>query len=84
MDDVDRSILAELERNGRISNNELAARVGLSPSPCAGCGRWRTAASSAATGRWLIRLRSAEACGSSPGCGCCATSAATSWPSRRK
>ncbi|MFD7324258.1 Lrp/AsnC family transcriptional regulator [Streptomyces sp. NPDC059875] len=34
MDDVDRSILAVLERNGRISNNELAAKVGLSPSPC--------------------------------------------------
>ncbi|AUH40031.1 Lrp/AsnC family transcriptional regulator [Streptomyces sp. CMB-StM0423] len=34
MDDVDRSILAVLERDGRISNNELAARVGLTPSPC--------------------------------------------------
>ncbi|MDK0524178.1 Lrp/AsnC family transcriptional regulator [Streptomyces sp. ML-6] len=34
MDDVDRSILAVLEHSGRISNNELAARVGLSPSPC--------------------------------------------------
>ncbi|WP_433578378.1 Lrp/AsnC family transcriptional regulator [Nocardia brasiliensis] len=34
MDHVDRSILAVLEREGRISNSELAARVGLSPSPC--------------------------------------------------
>src|SRR5882757_4664965 len=34
MDDVDRSILAELEKDGRISNAELADRVGLSPSPC--------------------------------------------------
>lgn len=34
MDDVDRSILAVLEKDGRISNAELAARVGLSPSPC--------------------------------------------------
>ncbi|XVV39167.1 Lrp/AsnC family transcriptional regulator [Streptomyces sp. CA-100214] len=34
MDDMDRAILAVLERNGRISNNELAAEVGLSPSPC--------------------------------------------------
>lgn len=34
MDEVDRSILAVLERDGRISNSELAARVGLSPSPC--------------------------------------------------
>ena len=34
MDDVDRSILAVLEKHGRISNAELAAQVGLSPSPC--------------------------------------------------
>ena len=34
MDDVDRSILAVLEKHGRISNAELADRVGLSPSPC--------------------------------------------------
>jgi Lrp/AsnC family leucine-responsive transcriptional regulator len=31
---VDRSILAVLETDGRINNAELAARVGLSPSPC--------------------------------------------------
>lgn len=31
---MDRSILAVLEKYGRISNAELAARVGLSPSPC--------------------------------------------------
>jgi len=34
MDEVDRSILAVLEQDGRISNADLAARVGLSPSPC--------------------------------------------------
>lgn len=34
MDDIDRSILAVLEQDGRISNADLAARVGLSPSPC--------------------------------------------------
>ena len=34
MDEVDRSILAVLDQHGRISNSELAARVGLSPSPC--------------------------------------------------
>jgi Lrp/AsnC family leucine-responsive transcriptional regulator len=34
VDDVDRAILAVLERDGRINNAELAARVGLSPSPC--------------------------------------------------
>jgi Lrp/AsnC family leucine-responsive transcriptional regulator len=34
VDEVDRSILAVLEQHGRISNAELAAQVGLSPSPC--------------------------------------------------
>ncbi|MFK0246388.1 Lrp/AsnC family transcriptional regulator [Amycolatopsis azurea] len=34
MDDVDRAIVAVLEQDGRISNAELADRVGLSPSPC--------------------------------------------------
>jgi Lrp/AsnC family transcriptional regulator, leucine-responsive regulatory protein len=34
MDAIDQVILATLENNGRISNDELAARVGLSPSPC--------------------------------------------------
>jgi Lrp/AsnC family transcriptional regulator, leucine-responsive regulatory protein len=34
MDEVDRAILAVLERDGRVSNADLAARVGLSPSPC--------------------------------------------------
>jgi len=30
----DRSILQELQRDGRISNQELADRIGLSPAPC--------------------------------------------------
>ncbi|WP_136636011.1 Lrp/AsnC family transcriptional regulator [Pseudooceanicola onchidii] len=34
MDDLNRKILRELTRNGRISNLELADRVGLSPSAC--------------------------------------------------
>jgi Lrp/AsnC family leucine-responsive transcriptional regulator len=34
MDDVDRAIVAVLEKDGRISNADLADRVGLSPSPC--------------------------------------------------
>lgn len=34
MDDIDRAILYQLQRNGRIPNNELAELVGLSPSPC--------------------------------------------------
>ncbi len=34
MDKVDRAILLQLQENGRLSNVELAERVGLSPSPC--------------------------------------------------
>lgn len=34
MDRIDRSILRELERDGRLTNAELADRVGLTPSPC--------------------------------------------------
>jgi Lrp/AsnC family leucine-responsive transcriptional regulator len=34
MDDIDRRILRELQLDGRLSNQELAARVGLTPSPC--------------------------------------------------
>jgi Lrp/AsnC family leucine-responsive transcriptional regulator len=34
MDKVDRAILTHLQEDGRLSNVELAERVGLSPSPC--------------------------------------------------
>jgi DNA-binding Lrp family transcriptional regulator len=34
LDGTDWKILRELQRNGRISNVELAGRVGLSPPPC--------------------------------------------------
>ena len=34
LDDIDRKILAELQQDARLSNVELAKRVGLSPSPC--------------------------------------------------
>lgn len=34
MDDLDRKILAELQDDGRLTVTELAARVGLSLSPC--------------------------------------------------
>jgi Lrp/AsnC family transcriptional regulator, leucine-responsive regulatory protein len=34
MDDIDRRILRELQADGRLTNHELAQRVGLSPSPC--------------------------------------------------
>ncbi len=35
MDDIDRSILRELQADGRLSLQDLSARVGLSASPCA-------------------------------------------------
>lgn len=34
IDDINRNILRELETNGRISNTDLAGRVGLSASAC--------------------------------------------------
>jgi len=34
MDEIDRAILFHLQGDGRLANNELAERVGLSPSPC--------------------------------------------------
>lgn len=34
LDGIDKRILHELQQNGRLTNQELADRVGLSPSPC--------------------------------------------------
>ena len=34
LDAIDRRILRELQSDGRLTNQELARRVGLSPSPC--------------------------------------------------
>ena len=34
MDEIDKKILAELQSNARLTNQELADRVALSPSPC--------------------------------------------------
>lgn len=34
MDSIDKKILKELQRNGKLQNNDLAHLVGLSPSPC--------------------------------------------------
>jgi Lrp/AsnC family leucine-responsive transcriptional regulator len=34
LDAVDLRILDELQRDGRMTNHELASRVGVSPSPC--------------------------------------------------
>ncbi|MFD7503743.1 Lrp/AsnC family transcriptional regulator [Streptomyces sp. NPDC001700] len=34
MDAMDRAIIAELERDGRLTNVELARRVGLTTGPC--------------------------------------------------
>lgn len=33
-DEIDRRILAALQKDGRLQNVELAKKVGLSPSPC--------------------------------------------------
>ena len=35
LDKIDNRILAELQRNARLTNQELSERVGLSPTPCA-------------------------------------------------
>jgi Lrp/AsnC family leucine-responsive transcriptional regulator len=34
LDEFDRRILAELQADGRLTNAELADRIGLSPTPC--------------------------------------------------
>ncbi|CAL95681.1 Lrp/AsnC family transcriptional regulator [Azoarcus olearius] len=34
LDEIDRKILRELRSDGRISNQKLAERIGLSPTPC--------------------------------------------------
>jgi len=34
LDEIDRKILAELQADGRMTNVELAKRVGISPPPC--------------------------------------------------
>jgi DNA-binding Lrp family transcriptional regulator len=34
MDDLDRAIIRLLQRDGRLTNQELAAQVGLTPAPC--------------------------------------------------
>ena len=35
MDKLDKRILAQIQQDGRITNLELAEKIGLSPSPCA-------------------------------------------------
>jgi DNA-binding Lrp family transcriptional regulator len=34
VDALDRAIIKELQRDGRVTNQELASRVGLTPAPC--------------------------------------------------
>lgn len=34
LDEIDRRILTALQHDGRLTNQDLAARVGISPSPC--------------------------------------------------
>ncbi|XWN33421.1 MAG: Lrp/AsnC family transcriptional regulator [Devosia sp.] len=35
LDEIDQKILRELQRNGRLTHQELSERIGLSASPCA-------------------------------------------------
>lgn len=35
LDSIDHKILSELQKDGRLTHQDLSARVGLSPSPCA-------------------------------------------------
>jgi len=35
LDDMDRRILRELQRDARLTHQELSERIGLSPTPCA-------------------------------------------------
>lgn len=57
LDRYDLSILAELQRDARISNQELAERIGLSPSLAhAGSSSSKTTATSRARWRcWTAR-----------------------------
>lgn len=34
LDEIDRRILGEVQSDGRITNQDLSERIGLSPSPC--------------------------------------------------
>ncbi len=59
-DDFDRKILRELQADARITNNELAERIGLSPSPCLRrVRRLEETGIIRATPRWSIRPPSA-------------------------
>ena len=65
MDDIDRAILSQLQRNARIANNELAEAVGLSPSPCLRRVR-NLEAAGVITGYAAVLDRSAIGCGFEP------------------
>lgn len=65
MDGIDRAILYQLQRNGRIANNELADAVGLSPSPCLRRVR-NLEAAGVITGYTAIVDRRAVGCGYEP------------------
>jgi DNA-binding Lrp family transcriptional regulator len=34
VDSIDRAIIEQLQQDGRLTNQELAARIGLTPAPC--------------------------------------------------
>ncbi|MEM7613698.1 MAG: AsnC family transcriptional regulator, partial [Pseudomonadota bacterium] len=35
LDEIDQKILRELQRDARLTHQDLSERIGLSPSPCA-------------------------------------------------
>ena len=55
LDDIDRMILAELQADGRMTNVELAKRVGISAPPCLRrCELWKSKATFAGIMRMSI------------------------------
>lgn len=58
LDDIDRRILRALQKNGRISNVDLAQQVGLSPSPA--CGALRLLEEAGIIDRYVAVLNPAK------------------------
>lgn len=62
MDRIDRSIIATLQSNARISNQDLAESVNLSPSPC--LKRFRKLEREGVIGPYLARVDLEKMCSS--------------------
>ena len=65
MDEIDRAILRTLQGEGRISNHDLAERIGLSPAPCLRRVR-RLEADGVITGYGAVLDREAAGCAYEP------------------